>query len=105
MSYLGEEFKYRQADGSYNNVMYPHIGKAGASYARTVQPESIQPSALPDPGLIFDSVLARETFKEHPNRNSSIIFYWASIIIHDLFQTDRASSHQAFELRPALRGY
>lgn len=88
LSYLGDDFKYRRADGSGNNIMYPHIGKANMPYARTVQPETVQPGALPDPGLIFDSVMARETFRPHPNRNSSVIFYWASIIIHDLFQTD-----------------
>lgn len=38
---------------------------------------------------VFDSVLARDgPFRPHPNRNSSIIFYWASLVIHDLFQTD-----------------
>ena len=68
--------------------MYPDIGKANMPYARTVQPESIQPGALPDPGLVFDSVFERKKFRPHPNRNSSIIFYWASLISHDLFQTD-----------------
>ncbi|KAG8625209.1 hypothetical protein KVT40_006960 [Elsinoe batatas] len=90
LSYLGDQFKYRQADGSHNNIMYPHIGAANTPYARTVIPETIQTGALPDPGLIFDSLFARETFRPHPNKNSSIIFYWASIIIHDLFQTDHA---------------
>ena len=88
LSYLGDEFKYRKADGSGNNIMYPDIGKANMPYARTVQPESVQPAALPDPELIFDSVFARESFRPHPNKNSSIIFYWASIVVHDLFQTD-----------------
>ncbi|KAF2716107.1 putative fatty acid oxygenase [Polychaeton citri CBS 116435] len=90
LSYLGDQFKYRQADGSYNNVMYPHLGAANTPYARTVYPETIQPGARPDPGLIFDSLFAREKFEPHPNKNSSIIFYWASLVIHDLFQTDHA---------------
>ncbi|KAF4549621.1 Linoleate 10R-lipoxygenase-like protein [Elsinoe fawcettii] len=88
LSYLGDKFKYRQPDGSHNNIMYPHIGAANTPYARTVAPETVQTGALPDPGLIFDSLFARDTFRPHPNKNSSIIFYWASIIIHDLFQTD-----------------
>ena len=46
--------------------------------------------ALPDPGLIFDAVFARQDYKEHPNRVSSILYYWASLIIHDLFQTSHA---------------
>lgn len=48
----------------------------------------MSPGALPDPALIFDSVMARKEFKRHPNNVSSVFFYWASLIIHDLFQTD-----------------
>jgi hypothetical protein len=49
---------------------------------------TINRGALPDPGLIFDAVFARKTFRKHPNNVSSILFYWASLIIHDLFQTN-----------------
>ncbi|PGH27261.1 hypothetical protein AJ80_00971 [Polytolypa hystricis UAMH7299] len=89
LSYLGKEFIYRQPDGSNNNILWPQIGVAGSSYARTVQPKRMQPGALPDPGTIFDSLLARKEFKPHPNKISSMLFYLASIIIHDLFKTDR----------------
>ncbi len=61
---------------------------ANTPYARSVQPLTIQPGALPDPGLLFDTIFARDTFTKHPNNVSSILFYWASLIIHDLFQTD-----------------
>ncbi|KAK7510648.1 fatty acid oxygenase [Phyllosticta citriasiana] len=88
LSYLGDRFTYRMADGSFNNIMYPHLGAANTPYARSVQPKTIQQGALPDPGLVFDAVFAREEFREHPNKVSSILFYWASLIIHDLFQTD-----------------
>ncbi|KAF2141807.1 uncharacterized protein K452DRAFT_287766 [Aplosporella prunicola CBS 121167] len=88
LSYLGDQFVYRQADGSFNNISAPHIGAANTPYARSVQPKTVQPGALPDPGLVFDAIFAREEFKEHPNKVSSIMFYWASLIIHDLFQTD-----------------
>ena len=50
--------------------------------------------SLPDPGLIFDTLFARDGYKEHPNRVSSILYYWASLIIHDLFQT----SHKDYNL-------
>ena len=89
LSYQGNEYKYRMADGSNNNIMYPHLGKAGSYYARTVTPQTLQPGVLPDPGLIFDSVFAaRKERREHPNRISSMLFYLASIIIHDCFHTD-----------------
>ena len=68
--------------------MYPHLGAANTPYARSVSPNTLSPGALPDPALIFDSVMARKEFKPHPNKVSSVFFYWASLIIHDLFQTD-----------------
>lgn len=70
------------------NVLYPHLGAANTPYARSVPPNTIMPGALPDPGLVFDGVMARNEFKPHPNKVSSVFFYWASLIIHDLFQTD-----------------
>ncbi|KAL8708190.1 MAG: hypothetical protein Q9220_006860 [cf. Caloplaca sp. 1 TL-2023] len=88
MSYLGDKYTYRQPDGSHNNVMYPHLGAANTPYARSVNSSILSPGAMPDPGMIFDSVMARGEFREHPNKVSSVFFYWASLIIHDLFQTD-----------------
>ncbi|KAL9596957.1 MAG: hypothetical protein Q9219_005468 [cf. Caloplaca sp. 3 TL-2023] len=88
MSYLGDKFSYRQPDGSYNNVLYPHLGAANTPYARSVNSSILSPGAMPDPGVVFDSVMVRHKFREHPNKVSSVFFYWASLIIHDLFQTD-----------------
>jgi linoleate 10R-lipoxygenase len=85
MSYLGDDFKYRSADGSNNSYIFPKLGAANTPYARSVQPKTVQPGALPDPGLLFDSLLAREEFKPHPNNVSSIFFNWASLIIHGMF--------------------
>lgn len=76
------------------NCLFPDWGKAHTPYARSVRPDTLQPGSLPDPGVIFDNLFARKTYKEHPNRVSSILYYWASLIIHDLFQTD----HQDFNI-------
>lgn len=86
ISYLGYEFTFRKPDGSNNNILWPHIGKAGQPYARSVRPRRMQPSR-PDPGVVFDSLLCRKEFRPHPNKLSSILFYMASIIVHDCFQT------------------
>lgn len=45
-----------------NNVLMPNLGKAGMLYARTVQNKHpFAVNTLPDPGLIFDTLLnARE---------------------------------------------
>ena len=47
------------------------------------------PSALPDPGVLFDSLMVRKTFRPHPAKISSMLFYLATVIIHDIFRTDR----------------
>ncbi|KAK4101146.1 heme peroxidase, partial [Parathielavia hyrcaniae] len=86
--YVGDKFQYRHADGSHNNLMFPQLGAAGTSYARSVQANILRPGALPDPSLIYDSVMKRTEYKKHPNNVSSVLWYWASIIIHDLFWTD-----------------
>ncbi|KAJ0163325.1 Linoleate 10R-lipoxygenase [Colletotrichum tanaceti] len=82
MLYMGDEFKYRRADGSYNNPMFPQLGAAGGPYARSVKPRIITLGAMPDPGLVFDAVMGRTDYKKHPNNVSSILWYWATIIIH-----------------------
>lgn len=83
-----KKYGYRQADGSYNNVLYPSLGAAKMPYARTVKPAAAMAGVLPDPGVIFDSILKRKHYDNHPNGISSMLFYFASVIIHDLFRTD-----------------
>lgn len=93
---LSDKYLFRQPDGSHNNYKYPDIGKAGMPYARTVAPKTKQAACLPDPGVLFDSLMARQNPKgqKHPNSISSMLFYLASIIIHDVFRTD----HNDFNL-------
>ncbi|KAB5575357.1 linoleate diol synthase [Coniochaeta sp. 2T2.1] len=86
--YVGEANIYRKADGSFNNPMFPQLGAAGGTYARSVRPTIAPLGALPDPSLIFDSVMKRTEYKKHPNNVSSVLWYWATIVIHDLFWTD-----------------
>ena len=62
--------------------MFPQLGAAGTSYARSVNPTVLRPGALPDPSLIYDSVMKRTEYKKHPNNVSSVLWYWASIVIH-----------------------
>lgn len=87
--FMDDKYQYRTADGSNNSYLHPKLGAAHESYARTVKPSSIQSAgALPDPGVLFDTLMAREEPQLHPNRISSMLFYLASIIIHDLFKTN-----------------
>ncbi|OTB12803.1 hypothetical protein K445DRAFT_369110 [Daldinia sp. EC12] len=82
--------RYRKANGSNNNRAAPSMGAAKTRYARTIPPKVFQGPNLPDPGLIYDSIMVRDekSFREHPNKISSMLFYLATIITHDIFQTD-----------------
>ncbi|KAF2131210.1 heme peroxidase [Dothidotthia symphoricarpi CBS 119687] len=93
-SYLGPKFQYRSADGSNNSLVHPQLGAAGTPYARTCKPSMMQTPARPDPGVVFDSIMTRKHAELHPNRVSSMLFYLASIIIHDLFRT----SHEDYSV-------
>jgi hypothetical protein len=57
-SYLGDDYEYRTADGSNNNVFYPKLGMAGSAYAKSVTPMTTG-RPYPDPGEVFDSTRSR----------------------------------------------
>ncbi|KAL7951716.1 heme peroxidase [Trichoderma barbatum] len=86
--YMGDQFRFRQADGSNNNPLMPKLGAAGTPYSRSCRPGVMQLGAMPDPEAIFESIMARDKFIKNPNNVSSILWYWATIIIHDLFWTN-----------------
>jgi linoleate 10R-lipoxygenase len=65
--------------------MFPSLGAAGCTYARSVNTNVIRQGALPDPNLIYDAVMKRTEYKKHPNNVSSILWNWAAIIIHGEF--------------------
>ncbi|KIJ45873.1 hypothetical protein M422DRAFT_226935 [Sphaerobolus stellatus SS14] len=88
-TYLG--YQFRSADGSNNAIHDANIGKAGMPYARSVQSKRPQPANyLPDPGLVFDTLLKARDFKAHPGKNSSLTFAFAALVVHTLFRTDRS---------------
>ena len=101
---LGTKYKYREADGSYNNIRVPDLGAANTPYARNAKPSVLQNIALPDPGAIFDSLMARgDKFEPHPNKISSMLFYLATVIIHDLFRTASSAVHEYFSIAKKSR--
>jgi len=63
-TYLGN--KFRSADGSQNALHDPNMGKAGTTYARTVQSKHPLPeNDLPDPGLVFDTLLKARDVRDN----------------------------------------
>ncbi|KAK0238937.1 linoleate diol synthase [Armillaria nabsnona] len=90
-TYLGNDYKFRKADGSNNNVLAPDMGKAGTPYARSVQQIHPLPRRnMPDSGLIFDTLLKRDGFVKHPGGLSSLMFAFAALVIHTVFRTSHS---------------
>lgn len=89
--------QYRMPDGSFNNILEPNLGRAGTPYAKSVRTEKHLHGVKPDPGLLFDLLLARDekAFKENPAGISSMLFYHAAIIIHDIFRTNRTDMNKS----------
>ena len=110
LTYLGDAFQYRTADGKFNNVLVPHLGQAGAPYAKTVPSKTHLLGAQPDPGDIFDRLMARNPDgRESKSGLSSMLIYHATIIIHDIFRTNNvdkniSDSSSYLDLSP-LYGY
>lgn len=91
----GVNYAYRTADGSNYSSIYPTIGMAKTPYARSVPSLSPVPrSALPDAGLVFDTLLKRDKFLPHPGGISSFFFAMANLIIHSIFNTDHQTPTQ-----------
>uniref|UniRef100_A0A0L0MYV5 linoleate 8R-lipoxygenase n=1 Tax=Tolypocladium ophioglossoides (strain CBS 100239) TaxID=1163406 RepID=A0A0L0MYV5_TOLOC len=90
-------YQYRTPDGSYNNILQPNLGRAGMPYAKTVRTTTRLHGVKSDPGLLFDLLMARDDkfFKENPAGISSMFFYHASIIIHDIFRTSRTDMNKS----------
>ncbi|KAF7796357.1 hypothetical protein EIP86_007534 [Pleurotus ostreatoroseus] len=87
-TYVGTEYSWRSADGSGNNLSDADMGKANTPYSRSVQQlHPLPANSLPDPGLIFDTLLRREKFTDHPAGLSSLMFAFAALVIHTVFRT------------------
>jgi hypothetical protein len=59
-------------------------------YARSVAPIHPLPQNLPDCGTIFDALHKRDKYVPHPSGISSMLFCFATCIIHSCFESRRA---------------
>lgn len=63
-SFLGPVHSWRSADGGGNNLQVPDCGRGGTAYARSVQGQwCLAAESLPDPGLIFDTLLKKRVVR------------------------------------------
>lgn len=77
VSYLGPDHSFRHANGGGNNLQSPEIGRAGTPYVRSVQGKGGLPrSSLPDPGLVFDTLLKRREVRIISDHLPIIQHYW-----------------------------
>lgn len=89
-SLAGPESQFRKHDASGNNIWNPDMGRAGLPYSRTVPPLKPKGSDLPDPALVFEHLLKRKgPFRPHPSGLNRLFFSFATIVIHECFQTSR----------------
>lgn len=88
----GPVTRYRRHDGGNNNPWNPEMGKAGTPYSRTVPPMKPKGPNLPDPELVFENLLKRKgPYREHPSGLNRLFFSFATIVIHECFQTSRTN--------------
>ena len=87
----GPTGRYRRHDGGNNNIWNPEMGKAWTPYARNVPPMKPKGRNLPDPELVWEQLLKRPEgqFREHPSGLNRLFFSFATIVIHECFQTNR----------------
>ncbi|CAD6499935.1 BgTH12-04040 [Blumeria graminis f. sp. triticale] len=88
----GPSARFRKHDGSGNNPWIPEMGKAGTPYSRSVPPMKPKGPNLPDPELVFEQLLKRNgPFREHPSGLNRLFFSFATIVIHECFQSSRTN--------------
>ncbi|PFH53338.1 hypothetical protein AMATHDRAFT_187988 [Amanita thiersii Skay4041] len=86
-TFLGPKHTYRQADGAGNSILHPDIGRAGSSYARDV-PSKHCFTSLPEPELVFDTLLKARGQQTHSGGTSSLAYAFGQLVTYSLFRTD-----------------
>ncbi|KAI9479553.1 heme peroxidase [Zychaea mexicana] len=85
VNYVGHNF--RTADGSYNSLLFPDVGRSGSNYVRTVTSKGPINAKLPEPSEVFNRLMKRKEFTPHKGGINMLFFYFAIIITHELFYT------------------
>ncbi|KAI9659982.1 MAG: hypothetical protein M1821_001334 [Bathelium mastoideum] len=86
----GPTSRYRRHDGGGNSPWDPEMGKAGTPYARNVPPTKPKGPNLPDVEAVYEKLLKREgPFRKHPSGLNRLFFSFATVVIHECFQTSR----------------
>lgn len=95
-TFSGPTSRYRRHDGGGNIPWDPEMGKAGSAYVRNVPPVKPKGPNLPDVESVYEALLKRETtgpFRKHPSGLNRMFFSFATIVIHECFQTSRSNPY------------
>ncbi|KAK0557201.1 hypothetical protein OC846_000651 [Tilletia horrida] len=84
---LSAPYQFRTVDGSGTSAFNPQLGAGFTPYARSVSAMTPTSGGRPESSLVFDMLLKRDIFKPHPAQISSLLFSFANVIIHDIFNT------------------
>lgn len=88
----GPTSRYRRHDGGNNNPWWPDMGKAGTPYSRSVPPLKPKGPTLPDVESVYEALLKRKgPFRKHPSGLNRLFFSFATVVIHECFQTSRTN--------------
>jgi hypothetical protein len=86
----GPSSRYRRHDGGNNSPWHPEMGKAGSPYSRSVPPLKPKGPNLPNPEDVYEALLKRKgPFRKHPSGLNRLFFSFATVVIHECFQTNR----------------
>lgn len=86
----GPASRYRRHDGGANNPWVPEMGKAGSPYSRSVPPMKPKGPNLPNVEDVYEALLKRQgSFRKHPSGLNRLFFSFATVVIHECFQTSR----------------
>ena len=86
----GPMARYRRHDGGGNNPWHPEMGKAATPYSRSVPPMKPKGPSLPDVESVYEALMKRNgSFREHPSGLNRLFFSFATVVIHECFQTSR----------------
>lgn len=86
----GPNSRYRRHDGGQNNPWHTEMGKAGSPYSRSVPPMKPKGPNLPNVEDVYETLLKREgPFRKHPSGLNRLFFSFATVVIHECFQTSR----------------
>ncbi len=93
----------RTADGTYNDLSAPKMGRAGSRFGRNIPLEDVRRAPTPDllepnPRTVSRELLTRRRFQAVPHLNT-LTAAWLQFMIRDWFSHGRGSHEDVWEIQ------